>query len=63
MSFVLNVIVTISADWSIDNLDETLVKIEQTRNSRLVKENDKLKKAVKNLVQKNSNQKENLLGA
>ena len=32
------------------------------RSSRLVKEKDKLKKAVKYLVEKNSNEKEHLLG-
>ena len=49
-------------DWSKDNLDETLVKIYQMRSSRLVKENDKLKKETKYLLEKISNQKEHLLG-
>ena len=52
-----------SADWSIGNLDETLLKIEQMRSARLIKENEKLKKAVKHLVEKNSDLQENLLGA
>ena len=50
------------ADWSKDDLDEMLVKIKQARSSGLVKENDKLKKLVKHLSEKNSNEKEHLLG-
>ena len=44
-----------------DNIDKALVKIDQTRSIRLAKENDKLKKVVKCLVEKNSNKKEHLL--
>ena len=50
------------ANWSKDNLDETLVKIKQAIISGLVKENDKLKKVVKHLSEKNSNEKDHLLG-
>ena len=51
-----------AAEWSKDDLDEMLAKIEQAQSSTLVKENDKLKKVVKYLVEKNSNKKEHMLG-
>ena len=52
-----------STECSIDNLDQMLVKVDQTRSVRLIKENERSKKEVKCLVKKNSDPQDHLLGA